>query len=55
MHRIEPAAVPPTGLRLERRYVLARRTDGSPELWVQRQHRPLISPPVSGLRFDVMA
>jgi hypothetical protein len=54
MHHIEPAVVPTTGLRLDRRYVLARQTDGSPVLWVQRQRLPLFSPPVSGLRFDVM-
>jgi hypothetical protein len=54
MHHIEPAVVPTTGLRLDRRYVLARRTDGSPVLWVQRQRLPLFSPPASGLRFDVV-
>jgi hypothetical protein len=54
IHRINPAVIPTTGLRLERRYVLARRTDGRPVLWVPRQRLPLLSPPVSGLRFDVM-
>jgi hypothetical protein len=54
MHHIEPAVVPPTGLRLDRRYVLVRQTDGTPVLWVQRQRLPLFSPPASGLRFDVM-
>jgi hypothetical protein len=55
MHQIEPAVIPPAGLRLDRRYVLARRTDGRPVLWVQRQRLPLFSPPTSGLRFDVMS
>jgi hypothetical protein len=53
-HFIEPAVVPTTGLRLDRRYVLVRQTDGSPVLWVQRQRLPLFSPPASGLRFDVL-
>jgi hypothetical protein len=54
MHQIAPAVVPPHGLRLDRRYVLARQTNGTPVLWVQRQRLPLLSPPTSGLRFDVM-
>jgi hypothetical protein len=53
-HRINPAVVPPQGMRLDRRYVLARQTDGRPVLWVQRQRLPLLSPPVSGLRYDVL-
>jgi hypothetical protein len=53
-HHIQPSAVPVTGLRLERRYVLARASNGSPVLWVQRQRLPLLSPPATGLRFDVM-
>jgi hypothetical protein len=53
-HQVNPAAVPVTGLRLERRYMLARRSDGAPVLWVQRRRLPLLSPPASGLRFDVM-
>ena len=52
-HHILPAAVPVSGLRLDRRYVLARSTDGNPVLWVQRRRLPLFSPPESGLRFDV--
>jgi len=27
---------------------------GAPVLWVQRRRMPLLSPPTSGLRFDVM-
>jgi hypothetical protein len=46
--------VPSHGLRLERRWVLARRTDGSPVLWSQRRRIPLLAPPVPQLRFDVL-
>jgi hypothetical protein len=53
VHQIEPATVPTTGLRLQRRHVLGRRTDGLPVLWTQRRRLPLLGPPVSGLRFDV--
>lgn len=53
-HQIEPAAVPSNGLRLERRWMLGRRTDGLPLLWMQRRRRALLAPPTSGLRFDVM-
>jgi hypothetical protein len=54
LHEIEPSAVPATGLRLERRYMLARATDGQPVLWLQRRRRGLAAPPSSGLRFDVL-
>ncbi|MFI9588154.1 hypothetical protein ACIHCQ_41685 [Streptomyces sp. NPDC052236] len=54
-HRIEPSAVPATGLRLQRQWVLARRTNGVPVLWMQRRRLPLHGPPVSGLRFDVVS
>lgn len=54
IHQIEPATIPTTGLRLERRWVLGRGTDGQPVLWAQRQRLPLLGPPVSGLRFDVL-
>jgi hypothetical protein len=54
VHQIEPATVPTTGLRLERRWVLGRRTDGQPVLWTQRRRLPNLAPPVSGLRFDVV-
>jgi hypothetical protein len=40
IHRIEPAAIPVDGLQLERRYMLARRTDGQPILWRQRRRVP---------------
>ena len=54
VHQIEPATVPTTGMRLERRYVLGRASDGTPVLWRQRRRLPLIAPPVSGLRFDIL-
>jgi hypothetical protein len=54
VHQIEPATIPTTGLRLERRWMLGRRTDGQPVLWAQRRRLPLLGPPVSGLRFDVL-
>jgi hypothetical protein len=54
VHQIEPATVPVMGLRLERRYVLGRASDGTPRLWRQRRRLPLLTPPVSGLRFDIL-
>lgn len=37
VHEIDPAGVPAGGLRLERRWVLARGRDGVPLLWQQRR------------------
>jgi hypothetical protein len=54
VHQIEPATVPTAGLRLDRRFVLGRGTDGRPVLWLQRRRMPLLAPPVSNLRFDVV-
>lgn len=54
VHQVEPATVPVTGLRLDRRFVLGRATDGQPVLWLQRRRLPLVGPPVSNLRFDVL-
>jgi hypothetical protein len=54
VHQIEPATVPTLGLRLDRRFVLGRSTDGRPILWLQRRRLPLLAPPVSNLRFDVV-
>jgi len=53
-HQILPSAVPRAGLRLDRRHVLGRRTDGQPVLWVQRRRAPLSAPPASALRLDVL-
>jgi hypothetical protein len=54
VHQVEPAAIPPDGVRVERRAMLARRTDGSPVLWRQRRRQPLLSPPALRLRFDAL-
>jgi hypothetical protein len=54
VHQIEPATIPTNGIRLERRYVLGRASDGQPVLWLQRRRLPLLGPPVSNLRFDVV-
>jgi hypothetical protein len=53
-HQILPVAIPRHGIRLERRHVLGRRTDGEPVLWVQRRRTALTAPPSSTLRFDVL-
>jgi len=53
-HQIDATAVPNQGMRLELRHVLARGTDGSPVLWRQRRRLPLLGPPVSHLRFDLL-
>ncbi|MGH2713128.1 MAG: hypothetical protein ACRDM7_04445, partial [Thermoleophilaceae bacterium] len=54
IHQVEPAAIPPDGVHLERRAILARRTDGAPVLWTQRRRLPLLTPPALRLRFDVL-
>jgi hypothetical protein len=54
-HNVEPATVPAGGLQLERRWVLARGSDGRPVLWFQRTRLPLAGPPSKTLRFDVLA
>ena len=54
-HVLDASAVPNQGLRLDRRYVLARGTDGRPVLWRQRRRVPLLAGPVSHLRFDLLA
>ena len=53
VHQIEPSTVPVSGIRLERRWILGRRTDGLPALWMQRQRLPLRTPPALKLRFDI--
>jgi hypothetical protein len=54
-HTIAPWRLPPTGVRLDTRPVLARTTSGAPVLWVQRRRQPLLSVPSSGLRFDAVS
>jgi len=53
-HVLAASAVPNQGLRLDRRFMLARGTDGRPVLWRQRRRVPLLAGPVSHLRFDLM-
>jgi hypothetical protein len=52
VHWVEPATVPTDGLRLRRKWMLVRETDGQPRLWMQRERMPLLAPPTSGLHFD---
>jgi hypothetical protein len=54
-HEIAATAIPSSGVRLRRRAMLARDTAGRPVLWVERRASPLTGPPVSRLRFDVLA
>jgi hypothetical protein len=54
VHQIEPAAIPPEGLRVQRRAMLARATTGEPVLWTQRRRDLLLAPPTFRLRFDVL-
>ena len=53
-HELDASAVPNQGLRLERRYALARGTDGSAVLWRQRRRLPVLAGPLSHLRFDLL-
>jgi hypothetical protein len=55
VHRIARHALPSSGIRLQRRAMLARDVDGRPVLWVERRTGPLTAPPASLLRFDVLA
>ncbi len=55
VHVLVPWRLPPTGVRLDTRPVLARTTAGAPVLWVQRRRQPLVSVPSSGLRFDAVS
>jgi hypothetical protein len=53
-HELRPSAVPSVGVRLVRKWRLARSVDGRPVLWLQTERLPLIVGPVSHLRFDVL-
>ncbi|KYH45147.1 hypothetical protein [Branchiibius sp. NY16-3462-2] len=53
VHRVLSSAIPQDGIELERRYLLARDIHGQPQLWIQQQIRPLLSPPARALAFDV--
>jgi hypothetical protein len=54
VHWIDPTVVSTEGLRLERRYVLARATDGRPVLWSERRRLPASVPPGFAPVFDVL-
>jgi len=54
-HEIAADAIPSSGVVLTRRAKLARDVNGRPVLWVERSARPLLGPPASHLRFDVLA
>jgi hypothetical protein len=54
-HELSSGAIPSNGVRLQRRAMLARDTEGRPVLWVERSSRPVTGPPTSHLRFDVLA
>lgn len=54
IHEVLPVAIPSNGIEIERRWMLARDTSGNPVLWIQRQRKPLRTPPARRLRFDVM-
>jgi hypothetical protein len=54
VHQLEPAAIPAEGVRVQRRAMLARSTQGAPVLWHQRRREPLFSPPVTELHFDIL-
>ncbi|MCC5947348.1 MAG: hypothetical protein JJT89_02740 [Nitriliruptoraceae bacterium] len=53
-HALRPTAVPLTGLRLERRYRLARGTDGAPLLWSERRRSEGVDAPTLLLAHDVI-
>jgi len=55
LHTLSPGSIPSNGISLERRWMLARDIEGNPVLWVQRERKPLVSPPTRRLRFDVAA
>jgi hypothetical protein len=54
VHQLQPATIPPDGLRIQRRAMLARTTTGQPVLWTQRRRDLLLSPPTFTLRFDIL-
>jgi hypothetical protein len=54
VHQIEPATIPPEGLRVQRRTMLGRASTGEPVLWTQRRRDLLLTPPTFALQFDVL-
>ncbi len=51
---IEEDSVPKSGVRVSRRWQLARTTDGRLALWIGRRSRHGTGDPSSGLRYDVI-
>jgi hypothetical protein len=51
---LAPGAIPASGLKLSRRFVLGRTVDGAPVLWQRRRAVPLLAPPGKPLLFDVV-
>jgi hypothetical protein len=54
-HELASDAIPSSGVRIRRRAMLARDSQGRPVLWVERTAGPAVAPPTSHLRFDVLA
>lgn len=54
IHEVATDAVPANGIEIERCWMLARDVEGNPILWIQRQRKPLRSPPARLVRFDVL-
>lgn len=55
VHQIEPTAIQFEGVRLERRTILARRTDATPVLWTQRRRLLLLTRPGSARQPSAVA
>ncbi|MFM7843879.1 MAG: hypothetical protein ACKPEY_06560 [Planctomycetota bacterium] len=53
-HQISVAAIPSSGMEIERRWQLCRDALGNPVLWIQKQRKVLQSPPARTLQFDLM-
>ena len=52
--RLAPLAVPASGVRIVRRFALARDVEGRPVLWSRRLKRPLDVPVDVDLRWDAL-
>ncbi|MGW5220856.1 hypothetical protein ACWEQA_23610 [Nocardia sp. NPDC004085] len=52
--RLNPLAIPASGIRLTRQPILARTTTGQPVLWLRRTTRPLDTTVDIDLRWDVL-
>jgi len=54
IHRLQPTAIPATGVRLLRRTKLVRDIHGNPVLWTERSRQPLKAIPANRLGFDAL-